>query len=215
MPLIKRLYRLASLLLPRGFNQQVAVLSALSLIVSLTVFGYVLYRKQNALQEEWALAQANIVIRNFASASYRDILLANYDEIRELQLHTAEFPEVRRIVVTDNQGRIISDVHHNPGTSPEESFQQKSMAPPQSMENRSQRHGNLYDIWQAVADQGWVYMQYDYSAQSKRYLSVLRAEISTGLLLAFFSALYFLGLLHRPIHQLRKLITFAQGIDCY
>ena len=210
-----RLRRFLQFFLPRGFNQQVAILSAISLVVALAVFGYVIYQKQKTLQEESALAQANIVIRNFASASYRDILLANYDEIRELLLHTAEFPEVRRIVVTDNQGRIISDVVHFAGKLPEEAFGQKEMLPPKAQDSVVHRHGDIYELWQAVADQGWVYMQYDSSAQSERYLAVLRAEIGTGLLLAFFSALYFLGLLHRPIHQLRQLIGFAQGMDVY
>ncbi|MDO8267618.1 MAG: response regulator [Moraxellaceae bacterium] len=207
--------RLWQYLLPRGFNQQVAALSALSLMVALAVFGYVIYQKQTTLQEESALAKANIIIRNFASASYRDILLANYDEIRELLLHTAEFPEVRRILVTDNQGRIISDVVHKPGGAPQEVFGPKEMQPPHNDEPVMHRTGDQYELWQAVADQGWVYMQYDYSAQSERYLAVLRAEIGTGLLLAIFSALYFLGLLHRPIHQLRRLIAFAQDMDVY
>ena len=79
-------------LLPRGFNQQVAVLSALSLVVALTVFGYVIFRKQDTLQQETARNQATIVISSFRAAAYRDILLANYDELRELMLHTAEFP---------------------------------------------------------------------------------------------------------------------------
>lgn len=215
MPVIERLRHIFLRSFPRGFNQQVAVLSTLSLIISLTVFGYVLYRKQNTLQEETALTQANIVIRNFTSAAYRDILLANYDEIRELMMHTAEFPEVRRIVVTDNQGRVLSDVRHVPGVTPTESFLQKEMALPKGHEEAFKKYGHVYEIWQAVADQGWVYMEYDYSSQSKRYLAVLRAEIGTGLLLAIISAIYFLGLLHRPIHQLRKLISFAEGMDVY
>ena len=59
MWLIKLLKRSALFLFPRGFNQQVAILSAISLLVSLTVFGYVMYRKQATLQEEAAVAQAN------------------------------------------------------------------------------------------------------------------------------------------------------------
>lgn len=210
----ERLYRTAMRFLPRGFNQQVAVLSALSLIVALTVFGYVIYRKQSALQEESALIQANIVIRNFSSSAYRDILLANYDEIRELMLHTAEFPEVRRLVVTDNRGRIISDVRHEPGKLPAESFSQKSITLPESTA-LVRKQGKVYHLWQGVADQGWVHMEYNYSAQSRHYLGVLRAEIGTGLLLAVLSALYFLGFLHRPVNQLRKLIGFAEGLDVY
>ena len=144
--------RLWQYLLPRGFNQQVAALSALSLMVALAVFGYVIYQKQTTLQEESALAKANIIIRNFASASYRDILLANYDEIRELLLHTAEFPEVRRILVTDNQGRIISDVVHKPGGAPQEVFGPKEMQPPHNDEPVMHRTGDQYELWQAVAD---------------------------------------------------------------
>ncbi|MDI1301374.1 MAG: response regulator [bacterium] len=215
MKVIERLRQATLRILPKGFNQQMAVLSVLSLLVSLTVFGYVLYRKQNALQEETARTQANIVIRNFSSAAYRDILLANYDEIRELMMHAAEFPEVRRLVVTDNQGRVISDIHHIPGMAPEESFRQKEIALPKDSEQALKQHGHVYELWQAVADQGWVYMEYDYSSQSRRYLAVLRAEIGTGLILAILSALYFLLLLHRPIHQLRKLIRFAEGMDVY
>lgn len=215
MPGLKSLHRILLQLLPRGFNQQVAALSALSLIISLTVFGYILYRKQNTLQEETALKQANIVIRNFSSAAYRDILLANYDEIRELMLHSAEFPEVRRLVVTDNQGRVISDIRHAAGHPPEEVFKQQVLLPPTSREALLTQRNHAYELWQAVADQGWVYMEYDYSAQSKRYLTVLRAEIGTGLLLAILSSLYFLVLLHRPINHLRKLIEFAQNMDVH
>ncbi|HET8730844.1 MAG TPA: hypothetical protein VFM34_07025, partial [Moraxellaceae bacterium] len=200
-------------LLPSGFNQQVAVLSALSLIVSLTVFGYVIYRKQNALQEETALNQATIVIRNFRAAAYRDILLANYDEIRELMLHTAEFPEVRRLVVTDNHGRVLGDIRHQPGVDPVESLDTHSLPIPSGGGTSATRQGNQYRIWEPVADQGFVYMVYDDSEQARRYLAVLRTEIGAGLLLAVLSALYFLGLLHRPIHQLRTLIGFAQRLD--
>jgi len=156
MRLAERLRQVALRLLPRGFNQQVAALSALSLVVALTVFGYVIYQKQKTLQEESATAQAGIVIRNFAAAAYRDILLANYDEIRELLVHTAEFPEVRRLVVTDNQGRIISDVIHPHGKPPEEVFGPREMRPPRSSEGSTRRSGDLYELWQAVADQGWV-----------------------------------------------------------
>jgi PAS domain S-box-containing protein len=208
------------LLLPRGFNQQVATLSAISLLVTLTVFGYVIYRKQAALQEEVAVTQASIVIRNYATAAARDILQANYDEIRALMLQTAEFPEVRRIVITDNQGRVISDAMHQPGASPQELFRTPDMQPPQASDSTSfsssaRRNGDIYELWMPIANQGWVFMQYDYSAQSERYLAVLRAEIGTGIFLAIFSSLYFLGLLHRPIHQLRRLIEFAQGMDVY
>jgi len=215
MWLIKLLKRSALFLFPRGFNQQVAILSAISLLVSLTVFGYVMYRKQATLQEEAAVAQANIVIRNYSSAAYRDILLANYDEIRELLLQTAEFPAVRRIVVTDNQGRVISDVIHPKNQIPQEIFHTKDMQPPATGSEATRRSGDIYELWFAIADQGWVFMQYDYSAQSERYLAVLRAEVGTGVLLAIFSALYFLGLLHLPIRQLRRLIGFAQDMDVY
>ncbi|MES2918546.1 MAG: response regulator [Pseudomonadota bacterium] len=200
-------------LLPGGFNQQVAVLSALSLVVALTVFGYVIYRKQDALQQETALNQATIVINNFRAAAYRDILLANYDEIRELMLHTAEFPEVRRLVVTDNQGRILGDIRHRPGQEPEESVEQQQLELPADPTHASRQEGLRYHLWVAVGDQGYIFMEYDNSAQSARQLAVLRAEIGTGLLLAALSALYFLGLLHRPIHQLRTLIGFAQRLD--
>ncbi len=210
-----RMLRLLQRVLPHGLNQQVAVLSAISLIVSLTVFGYVIYRKQDAMQEEAALNQANIVIRNFSAAAYRDILLANYDEIRELMMHTAEFPEVHRLVVTDNQGRIISDIRHIPGKAPEEQFQQTSLTLPKEKTSSVNRSGHTYKLWQAIADQGYVYMEYNDSIQSNRYLTVLRTQIGTGLILAILSALYFLGLLHRPIHQLRRLIGFAQGLDVY
>ncbi|MDF2446598.1 MAG: hypothetical protein K0S46_1834 [Moraxellaceae bacterium] len=215
MPAADSLQRLARRFLPRSFSQQVAVLSALSLVVALTVFGYVIYRKQNALLQEAALTQANIVVRNFSAAAYRDILLANYDELRELMVHTAEFPEVRRLVVADNQGRILSDVEHARGSEVRERFRERELALPANGDSAVSQAQHVFRLWQRVSDQGWIYMEYDYSAQSQRYLAVLRAEIGTGLLLAVLSALYFLGLLHRPIHQLRRLIGFAQGLDVY
>jgi PAS domain S-box-containing protein len=215
MPATSALRRHFLRFIPRSFNVQVAMLSAISLIISLAAFSFVTYRKQNILQESSALAEATIVTRNFATSSYRDVLLANYDEIRELMLHTAELPEVLRIVVTDNQGRVISDVRDTPGGLPQEVFQKKFMQPPTTGDSAITHNAHVYQIWQAVSDQGWVYLEYDSSTQSKRYFSVLREEIGTGLLLAVLSALFFLGFLHLPIRQLRKLIDFAQGMDVY
>jgi PAS domain S-box-containing protein len=210
-----RVKRALLLFLPRSFNQQVALLSALSLMVALTVFAYTVYQKQQELNEKSALAQATIVIKNFASASYRDVLLANYDEIRELLLHTAEFPEVSRITITDNHGRVISDVRHLPGRDPEELFSQLDLTLPSEAGLVYRTRGDSFEMWYPISDQGWVYMVYNYSVQSEAYLAVLRSELGTGVLLAILSALYFLGLLHRPIRELRRLIAFAKGLDVY
>jgi PAS domain S-box-containing protein len=209
------LKRFLGFFLPRSFNQQVALLSALSLMVALTVFAYTVYQRQEELNEKSALAQATIVIKNFASASYRDVLLANYDEIRELLLHTAEFPEVSRITITDNHGRVISDVQHLPGHDPEELFSQLELTLPGQPGLVYHNRGNSFEMWYPISDQGWVYMVYNYSVQSEAYLAVLRSELSTGLLLSVLSAIYFLGLLHRPIRELRRLIAFAKGLDVY
>jgi hypothetical protein len=187
-------------LLPRGFNQQVAILSALSLLISLAVFGYVIYRKQTALQEEAAIAQANIVIRNYATAAYRDILQANHDNLRDLMLKTAEFPEVRRIVVTDNQGRVINDVTHRPGEEPMLALHTPDMRPPPRSDgsdttnaSATRREGNIYELWIPIADQGWVFMQYDYSAQSERYLAVFALKSVPACYLPFFQRFTFLA----------------------
>ena len=209
------LKRFLAIFLPRSFNQQVALLSALSLMVALTVFAYVVYQRQEELNEKSALAQATIVIKNFSSASYRDVLLANYDEIRELLLHTAEFPEVSRITITDNHGHVISDVQHLPGHDPEELFAQQALPLPTQSGLIYHNRGNSFEMWYPISDQGWVYMVYNYSVQSEAYLAVLRSELSTGILLSVLSAIYFLGLLHRPIRELRRLITFAKGLDVY
>lgn len=207
--------RILAIFLPRSFNLQVALLSAISLLVALTVFAYTVYQRQLELNEKSALTQATIVIKNFASASYRDMLLNNYDEIRELVLHTADFPEVNRITITDPTGQVISSVQHTPGHEPVELLGPIRIKPPEKSGLIYHDLPDAFEIWYPVSDQGWVYMVYNYSAQSEANLAALRAEFGTGLMLSMLSALYFLGLLHRPIRELRRLIAFAKGLDVY
>lgn len=202
-------------LLPRSLARQVAVLAFLSLTISLFVFAWTVYHKQRELNDANGLQQASIVIHNFASASAHAVAAADYDAIRATILQTAQFAEIRRITVTDNQGRIISDVVHPIEQEPTEVFGTREIRLPKTNKLAYTASAEQLSLWYPLGEQGWVFMVYDYSVQSKAYLDTLRSQLWTGLLLATITAIYFLMLLARPIRQLKQLIAFAQGLDVY
>ena len=201
--------------LPRSLARQVALMAFMSLTMALLVFGWMVYHKQKEINQSLAQQQGILVLSNFATASSPAIETDDLATLHNLMQRTAAFDQVRRLAVTDNQGRVLAMIDHPAGLIPSFNNSIRDLTLPRTAEFHLKKVANNLIIWEPVADQGWVYMVFDDSSQSNIYLTTLRSQIWTAILLAALTSLYFLMLLARPLRQLQKLVAFAQSLDVY
>ncbi|NNM52150.1 MAG: response regulator, partial [Pseudomonadales bacterium] len=182
---------------------------------ALLIFGWLVYHKKKEINQTIAQQQGSLVLSNFATASSPAIETDDLATLHNLMQRTAAFDQVRRLAVTDNQGRVLAMIDHPAGLSPIFNDRIRDLTLPNPTEFHLQKMGNNLILWEPVADQGWVYMIFDDSSQSNIYLTTLRSQIWIAILLATLTSLYFLILLARPLRQLQKLVAFAQSLDVY
>ncbi len=206
-----------SRLLPHSFSKQLSFLSALSLLVALTLFAITIYAQQREINEKSAINQGALVISNLSTIVEQDVLIANKKSIRTLLLNTAIFNEIRELIITDTTGNVLVAVEHVIQQEPQEKINNLSLKIPKTKDfyyaiNKDE--GLIY-FWQPIGDYGWAYMHYDYSAQSNNYLEILKQALLMAVFISVLSGILFFYLLRAPIKDLNKLIDFAQTLDVY
>ncbi len=205
-------------LLPRSLVRLLALLSAVSLLAALGLFALSIYQQQRHINQQNAISQAALIVRNLGAMVAQDVLATDRKGIRNLMTSTAIFPEVRELVVTDAVGEPLVALAHSKDSEPIEIDNRGRLQPPTGTADRQFYRTNANDtveVWQPIDNNGWVYIVYDYSAQSKDQQGVLVKSLITGLLLALAAALAFFYVLRSPVRDLQQLIRFAKELDVY
>ena len=204
-------------LLPRSFSKQLSILSALSLLIALTLFAVTIYSQQREINEKSAINQGSLVISNLSTIVEQDVLIANKKSIRTLLLNTAIFNEIRELIITDATGKILVHIEHNAQEEPLEKINHSTLTTPKTKDfyYAINKDESIIYFWQPIGDYGWAYMRYDYSSQSSIYLETLKNALLMAILIAIMSGIFFFYLLRAPIKDLNKLIDFAQSLDVY
>ena len=206
-----------SVLLPRSFTKQLGVLSAVSLLLALLLFAVTIYNQQRQINEKSAINQGVLVIKNLSTIVEQDVLIANRKSIRNLLLNTAIFTEIRKLIITDHDGKVLVDVSHRPDEEPTEEINNNRLKTPATKDlyyTIDRANSNIY-LWQPIGDYGWAYMLYDYSSQSEGYLEILKQAMLIAVLISFITGFLFFYLFRGPITHLTKLIDFAKTLDVY
>ncbi len=205
--------------LPRTFIGQILLLVAVSLIAALCLFALGISQQQRRINQQNALGQSALIVRNLSSMVAQDVLASDKKAIHNLLSNTAIFPEVRELAVADNDGNMLVDIVHEPGADPVERDSRPALALPGGKGVRDLVFRNLpgdrLEVWQAIDNNGWVYIVYDYSAQSAEQQNVLVKSLLAAMVLAVAAASLFFFLLRRPVQDLQALIRFAQELDVY
>ncbi|MDO8329753.1 MAG: response regulator [Fluviicoccus sp.] len=205
-------------LLPRSLVRLLALLSAASLLAALGLFALSIYQQQRYINQQNAIAQASLIVRNLGTVVAQDVLASDRKGIRSLMASTAIFPEVRELVVTDWNGEVLVALAHTPDSDPLEVENRKALDPPKGKSKGQFYRTNANDtteVWQPIDNNGWVYIVYDYSAQSRDQLRVLVKSLISGIILAMIASLLFFFVLRSPVHDLHQLIRFAKELDVY
>ena len=189
-------------LLPRSLVRLLAVLSAVSLLAALGLFALSIYQQQRHINQQNAIGQAALIVRNLGTVVAQDVLASDRKGIRNLMASTAIFPEVRELVVTDWDGSVLVALAHTPDADPQEVENRRRLTPPTGKAQGQFYRTNSNDtveVWQPIDNNGWVYIVYDYSAQSRDQQQVLIKSLISGIVLAILASLGFFYVLRSPV----------------
>ena len=130
MGLIRALLTRLSVLLPHSFTKQMALFSAGSLCIALIIFATTIYQQQRTINQQNAVNQAILLIKNLSTLVEQDVLIANKKSIRSLLLNTAIFSEVKELIVTDSDGTVLVHIEHKEGEEPSEKINDSQLKTP-------------------------------------------------------------------------------------
>ena len=214
MGLIRALLTRLSVLLPHSFTKQMALFSAGSLCIALIIFATTIYQQQRTINQQNAVNQAILLIKNLSTLVEQDVLIANKKSIRSLLLNTAIFSEVKELIVTDSDGTVLVHIEHKEGEEPSEKINDSQLKTPKSKDlYYSINNTRSYiTFWQPISDYGWVYMFY-YKNQSDIYLKIVKNALFLAILFSVIAGFVLFYLLKHPISQLNRLIDFSKTLN--
>lgn len=215
MGLIRAFLTRLSALLPHSFTKQMALFSAVSLCVALVIFATTIYQQQRSINQQNAVNQAILLVKNLSTLVEQDVLIANKKSIRALLLNTAIFIEVKELIVTDSQGVVLVHIEHKDNEEPSEKTNHSQLDIPNSKDlyyavNNTRSY---ITFWQPISDYGWVYMLYDYKSQSDTYLKIVKNALILAIIFSIISGFILFYLLKQPILQLNRLIDFSKTLN--
>ncbi len=215
MALIRDLLKRLNHLLPHSFTKLMALFSAASLCVALIIFALTIYQQQRTINQQNAVNQAILLIKNLSTLVEQDVLIANKKSIRALLLNTAIFTEVKELIVTDSQGVVLVHIEHKDGEDPTEKNNNSQLEIPKTKDLYYTLNNTKSSVsfWQPISDYGWVYMFYDYKNQSDTYLKIVKNALIFAILFSVLAGFILFYLLKRPILQLNKLIDFSKTLN--
>ncbi len=217
--------RLLAFLLPRHLTVQLAVLTALMLVVA--IVGHTLYSVQAQSKKEEAvlLGSMETQVKNLAVTSAGFLLTRDYSAVERLLLLSASHPDIRHLRVVGRNQQVIAQVQHVPGKPAEAVFDYLTLTPPPAprpvwVDAQGQPIAGQEFSWEAQRLVLWYPLQeygYDGALQLEASTDTLRQGlhdiIRDGIVAALFaciaSVLLLVGVLHRPIRVVREAARFA------
>ncbi len=216
--------------LPRRLSSQLALL--VSLLFTLTVFVYTWYTatQQRALAESTMTAQTQALAKSVAGASVGALVAADYAAIEALLLQLAEYPEIRRISVTDAVGRVLGQVRKNEQGMPFADFARAPLPLPPRAEpllERPREGGEALlaplrggdetlVLWQpmhAGGHVGWVRMEISLVRLQEARRQIWSDSLFIALAAILSGTALMLLFLGRPMRVLGTATRFAAALD--
>lgn len=169
-------------------------------------------REHNENTENTAL----VLAKNLSATGADLVLQKDYTSIERLLLRSAEFPDIRRLTITDQQGNIFSDVVHVKGLPPTVSFEQSTMEiPDKPQQIIKKKKDKLYILRPLVLGEiiGWVRLVYALDNIYEETEEVFLNNAPTGAILLFIVMLFIMLFLRNPMNLIRSYTEFSDRLD--
>ena len=226
------LSKLAATFLPRQLRHQLTWLSSLVLLITIAVYaGYSADEQAQFAQKRAELAVVALA-KNIAVTSADAIILKNFAEMESLLVRMVGQPNIVGVLITDEQGRLLSHVVKKMGGKPEVRFGSRTIDTPAAA-NAATRidyskpasgwryHLGLGDPGRMVVRQpifsgtllGWVVVDFDLAFTAEIRKHIWSDSLATGAIALIANLLLLLLFLKRPMGVLQTATNFAARLD--
>ncbi len=215
---------------PRHFLTQVNLLTALAIILSTTILTAYQVTKISQFQYENSLAVLSAIANNVDTSVRSSLMVKDYGNIEQLLLHSANFPGITSLTVTNPSGSIISAVERMPGQAIQVVYSAEKRLSPASKSSLliwtygSSLHANplllgldateltlLHPL--EKGELGWLHLSFSVSKVQEEALLLIR----NGLIFALSSLLIFIlvlsYLLKPALRAIAEATIFARGLN--
>jgi len=212
-------------LLPRHLTLQLALFTALMLVI--TIVGHTLYTvlEQSRKEEATLLSGMDTQLQNLAVSSAGFLLTRDYSAVERLLLLSARHPDIRALRVVGRNHQVITQVRHTPGQAPEALFDFLTLAPPANPQpiwldaqgktlashNFTWKAERLV-LWRSLGEYGYdgaLQIEVSSDALKDGLSRIIRDGILASLIAGSLSVILLIGILHRPVRVLRETTRFA------
>lgn len=223
---------LAATFLPRRLRHQLALLTALVLLITIAVYACYSANEQSLFAQNGAELEMAALAQNIALTSTDFILIKDFAGIEGLLVRTAGLRNILRVRITDAQGKLLSDVARKPGDKPEVRFGSRTIDVPSAVNAAAHIDYDTLDrgwryqlglgdpgqmvVWQPIFSGtllGWVVVDYDLTTTAEIRKHIWSDSLSAGAIAIIASILLLLLFLKRPMGALQSATDFAAGLD--
>jgi two-component system sensor histidine kinase/response regulator len=223
---------LAATFLPRRLRHQLALLTALVLLITIAVYACYSANEQSLFAQNGAELEMAALAQNIALTSTDFILIKDFAGIEGLLVRTAGLRNILRVRITDAQGKLLSDVARKPGDKPEVRFGSRTIDVPSAVNAAAHIDYDTLDrgwryqlglgdpgqmvVWQPIFSGtllGWVVVDYDLATTAEIRKHIWSDSLSAGTIAIIASILLLLLFLKRPMGALQSATDFAARLD--
>ena len=212
------LLRIRSVLWPRRFGVQLAIIFSLSLTLSMTLFTYYSSEREANRNASSMRLQASVLAENLAATMGGHLLSRDYASIENTLLRAARTPGVREIQLVDTHGKRLGDVIEQPGRKPQSLYGRPALSVPiEEKQNFSLVDENLI-IWQPIMlgeVLGWVRVVYGLQEVYATQRAVWMQNGLSALVLIAVVIMLLHVFLRRPLHTLARYTHFSDNLDAH
>jgi len=203
---------------PKRLDRQVALV-CFGVMILIIPF-YVVHEAQEELGFifDTAKRETKVIANNIAINSVEHIITRDYSSLENLLLQIAGFPDIIDIQVSDELGKILSDVVTSK-KDPEVVQPRYSLINIQVPEKNSYKlieYDEYMDIWmpiEAGKHIGWVKIKYSLLSAKKHRNERIKNYLFDGTLLSVFISLFLLLAMRQPLSMIKKAVDFSSRLD--
>ena len=140
-------------------SMQISILVSFCLMLGVVVYGAVQVQGQSRNATIHKEREVEAIARNIATSSLHMILDENFAAIENLLLNSTEFPDVQNLIIIDEDGSIISEVHDD-GKTFLPTFRLDTLSPPVKATDFVRLSEDSISAWSPIVlgghIKGWV-----------------------------------------------------------
>jgi PAS domain S-box-containing protein len=203
-------------IVPRRLHVRIALLG--SVLLALVIAAHTAYTVvyQTRVETETIESQAQAFAGQIGIGAAALLVTRRYSELEELLMRIGGFPDVRRIQVTDDSGRVISDVMRAESKVIRPMFEVDRLTLPGSDHTQVKHYEDAIVVWQPIdagAPVGWVRLAFSLERVEAMRQRVIYNGLLTASLAMAISLLLFAWFLRKPMRAVARATAFAGQLD--